>query len=137
MVNCEADVEKDYFAMGVSQPSISTRDRRRHTQGPSKRVRFSLLFLLCMSMLSGLLTACGGDAHLQQDAQQQQKSFEQALSHAQSVGVPDTLLQPIEKQQQDLQSSSAPWNFLMPVSLMTTIAISPSVTVHSRFRPRA
>lgn len=111
MVNCEADVEKDYFAMSVSQPSISTRDRRRHAQGPSKRVRFSLLFLLCMGMLSGLLTACGGDAHLQQDAQQQQKSFEQALSHAQSVGVPNTLLQPIEKQQQDLQSSSAPWNF--------------------------
>ncbi|GHO49319.1 L,D-transpeptidase [Ktedonospora formicarum] len=74
-----------------------------------KKVRFTLLLLLTISMLPGLLTACGGDAHLQQQAQQDQNTFDKTLQQAQDAGVPLSVLQPLMKQQQSLKSSSAPW----------------------------
>jgi hypothetical protein len=55
-----------------------------------------------------LVSACGGDPQLQQQASQGRSQFEQQLKNAQNIGVPDSALQPIIQQEQKLTSSSAP-----------------------------
>ncbi|MBO0777195.1 MAG: L,D-transpeptidase family protein [Ktedonobacteraceae bacterium] len=59
-------------------------------------------------LLSLLLSACGGDAQTQQKANQNKTNFDNAIAHAQSIGVPDSLLQPIIQQSQQLNKSNAP-----------------------------
>ncbi|MDQ2888217.1 MAG: L,D-transpeptidase [Chloroflexota bacterium] len=72
---------------------------------PGARPLLALL-LLCMLLLS----ACGGDAQVHQQASQQQTQLDQLLQHAQAIGVPATLLQPVMKQKQQLEGTSAPFN---------------------------
>ncbi len=67
-----------------------------------------LLALLLLSML--LLSACGGNTQVQQQASQNQTKLDQLLQHAQAIGVPAALLQPVIKQRQQLLSTSAPFN---------------------------
>lgn len=55
-----------------------------------------------------LLTACGGDPQLHQQADTNKTSLDTALAHAHSVGVPNTLLQSIEQQEQQLSQTNAP-----------------------------
>ena len=61
--------------------------------------------LLLLVML--LLNACG-DPQIQHKADQSKRDLDRSLSHAQSIGVPDPMLQPIIDQEQQLSSTNAP-----------------------------
>lgn len=57
-----------------------------------------------------LVSACGGDPHLQQQTTSVQTQLTQQLQIAKNIGVPDSQLQPIIQQEQKLQSASAPFS---------------------------
>jgi hypothetical protein len=80
----------------------------RHAQGPRRVARAALVLLL----LGGLtvMSACGGNTTLQQQASQDRVTLNQLLQHAQMIGVPVSLLQPIEQQEQQLNNTGAPFN---------------------------
>lgn len=56
-----------------------------------------------------LLSACGGDTHLQQQASSAQAQLAQQLQLAKNNGVPDAQLQPIIQQAQKIQNTGAPF----------------------------
>jgi len=59
-----------------------------------------------------LITACGGSPQSQAQVNQNKVRLDQALQHARSTGIPDSALQPIIKQEQQLNSTGAPFTFL-------------------------
>lgn len=71
--------------------------------------RAPLVFLVLCSLF--LLSACGGDANVRQQANQSQTTLASLLQHARQLGVPATLLQPIIKQEQALNATVAPFEF--------------------------
>ena len=58
-----------------------------------------------------LITACGGSPQSQAQVNQNKVRLDQALQHARSIGIPDSALQPIIKQEQQLNSTGAPFTF--------------------------
>ncbi len=66
--------------------------------------------LAILLLVTLLISACGANSQVQQQASQNQTKLDQLLQQAQSIGVPATLLQPIIKQKQQLASASAPFN---------------------------
>lgn len=80
-----------------------------YTTIPTKRrVRaWSLIALLALT-LSLFLSACGGDAQMQQQANKNKASLDAALTQAKSIGVPDTLLQSIMTQEAQVSATNAP-----------------------------
>ena len=56
-----------------------------------------------------LITACGGSPQSQAQVNQNKVRLDQALQHARSIGIPDSALQPIIKQEQQLNSTGAPF----------------------------
>ena len=76
---------------------------------PSRRIAQGLLVALMLGIIV-MTSACGGDAQLQQQASQNKTQLDSQVAHARSVGVPASVLQPILKQEQQLASSSAPFN---------------------------
>jgi L,D-transpeptidase catalytic domain len=64
---------------------------------------FSLGILLAM-----LLSACNGNAQLQQQESQNKIELDKAIIHAQSIGVPANMLQPILSQENQLAHTNAP-----------------------------
>lgn len=66
----------------------------------------TLCLLLVLAML--LLSACGGNPQNQQQVRQNKQALDAALAHAQSIGVPMSLLQPMMQQEQQLSGTSAP-----------------------------
>ncbi|HLI05403.1 MAG TPA: L,D-transpeptidase [Ktedonobacteraceae bacterium] len=76
---------------------------------PSRRVGQVFLVVLLFGLVI-LTSGCGGDAHLQQQANQNKTQLDSLLAHAQSIGVPSSLLQPIMKQEQQLSSTGAPFS---------------------------
>lgn len=80
---------------------------------PEQRaVRWKTLPLLIVMLLSFslFLTACGGDAHLQQQASNGKTQLDALLTHAQQIGVPVSLLHSILTQEQQISSTNAPFN---------------------------
>jgi len=65
------------------------------------------LFLLSLVLLT---SACGGDALTQQQASKNKATLDAFLQHAQKIGVLASLLKPIQKQEQQLSSTSAPFS---------------------------
>jgi len=68
-------------------------------------------------MLAGMLvgmmlfiTACGGSSQSQAQLNQSKAILDQTLQHAKSIGVPESALQPIIKQEQQLSSTRAPFS---------------------------
>ncbi|MEO7019603.1 MAG: L,D-transpeptidase [Ktedonobacteraceae bacterium] len=57
-----------------------------------------------------LVSACGGDSHLHQQASSAQTQLAQNIQQAKNNGVPDSQLQPIFQQEKQLQSTSAPFS---------------------------
>ncbi len=55
-----------------------------------------------------LLTACGGNPQIQQKANQSKTQLDSLIAHAQSIGVPAAMLQPILSQEAQLSSTNAP-----------------------------
>ncbi|HEX6108995.1 MAG TPA: L,D-transpeptidase [Ktedonobacteraceae bacterium] len=56
-----------------------------------------------------LITACGGSPLSQAQLNQNKVRLDQALQHARSIGIPDSALRPIIKQEQQLNSTGAPF----------------------------
>jgi L,D-transpeptidase catalytic domain len=56
-----------------------------------------------------LITACGGSPQSQAQVNQNKVRLDQALQRARSIGIPDSALQPIIKQEQQLNSTGAPF----------------------------
>src|SRR2546421_12066605 len=65
--------------------------------------------LVCMLFAFVMLTSgCGGSQQSQQQASQNKTQLDAALQHARNIGVPDSSLQPVIKQEEQLSSTSAP-----------------------------
>src|SRR5437660_1420948 len=71
------------------------------------RIQFILAGGLIGLML--LTSACGGNTEVQQQANQSKAQLDAQLQHAQAIGVPQFVLQPVLSQEQQLSSSSAPF----------------------------
>src|SRR5690348_743790 len=74
-----------------------------------------------------LLNACGDNPQTQQQATQSRRSFEQELVHARTIGTPEAQLQPIIKQAQQLNQTSAP---------LTLFGSEPVTTYYSNMSQR-
>ncbi len=73
------------------------------------RIAQAMLALLFLSTTL-VMSACGGRSQVRQGAQQSQARFDQQLKYAQQIGVPASLLQPLLRAEQQLKSSSPPFN---------------------------
>jgi L,D-transpeptidase catalytic domain len=71
-----------------------------------------MLTLILVTLLPLLLSACNGSPQLQQQAGQNKSALDRAIIHAQSIGIPDSMLQPIIRQEDQLSSTSAPIGLL-------------------------
>lgn len=71
-----------------------------------------MLTLPLAILLSLLLSACNGNAQLQQQVNQNKAELDRAVAHAQSIGVPDSMLQPIIGQENQLSNTNAPIDVL-------------------------
>ncbi len=99
--------------MHVTRPGLDTLAPHHHTShGFHHRVtrtaRGTTILLLLALML--LTSACGGDPHTQQLATKNKSALEASLSNAQKIGVPASLLAPVQKQEQQLSNTNAPFN---------------------------
>jgi hypothetical protein len=56
-----------------------------------------------------LISACGGSPQSQAQVNQNKARLDQALQHAKLIGIPDSALQPIMKQEQQLSNTGAPF----------------------------
>lgn len=74
-----------------------------------QRVTQTTLALLLLGLIV-LTSACGGNAQVQQQANQDKTQLDQLTQHALAIGVPATLLSPILKQEQRLSSTGAPFS---------------------------
>ena len=75
-----------------------------HQKSMKKRIfALSLGFLLML-----VLSACSGNAQVQQSTSTSKQQLDSLLTHAQSIGVPGSLLQPIISQEKQLSATSAP-----------------------------
>src|SRR5260370_42560960 len=73
-----------------------------------RRARKPLAFCLLLILATVLFSACGGNPQTQQQVSQNKQALDNSLAHAQSIGVPANLLQPIIQQEQQLTSTHAP-----------------------------
>jgi lipoprotein-anchoring transpeptidase ErfK/SrfK len=63
-------------------------------------------------LITLLLSACGGDQQIQQQATLSKINLDKAISHARSIGVPDAMLKPILAQELQLSHTNAPFTVL-------------------------
>ncbi len=74
---------------------------------------FRSTHIMLAGMLVGMMlfiTACGGSSQSQAQLNQSKAILDQTLQHAKSIGVPESALQPIIKQEQQLSSTRAPFS---------------------------
>src|SRR5205807_6071610 len=71
----------------------------------------AMLMLLVLGLIV-LTSACGGNAQVQQQANQDKTQLDQLTQHALVIGVLATLLSPIIKHEQHLSSAGAPFSTL-------------------------
>ena len=90
----------------------------RQTDGPRKALRqcrrqWALLWtvIACIAVTSMILAGCGADPN-QGQAQQNQAKLDRELHHAKvDLGIPDSMLKPIETQEQSVASGAGGWNY--------------------------
>jgi L,D-transpeptidase catalytic domain len=75
---------------------------------PVRLAQVILTALLLGTML--MVSACGSDAPMQQQVNKNQTHFDSLLKHAQAIGVPGLLLQPLIGQEQALSQTHAPFS---------------------------
>jgi hypothetical protein len=68
------------------------------------------LILVLGSLISGVYNSMnqGNDLHIQQQAEQNKLHLDTLLRQAQTLGVPDSILQPVEQHEQDIATSHPP-----------------------------
>jgi L,D-transpeptidase catalytic domain len=74
---------------------------------------FRSTHIMLAGMLVGMMlfiAACGGSSQSQAQLNQSKAILDQTLQHAKSIGVPESALQPIIKQEQQLSSTGAPFS---------------------------
>ncbi len=77
-----------------------------------RRVSKGVLTLTVMMLLTLLLSACNGNPQLQQQTSQHKANLDSAISRARSIGVPDSMLEAIIAQEDQLRNTNAPIGFL-------------------------
>ncbi|HEX6109995.1 MAG TPA: L,D-transpeptidase family protein [Ktedonobacteraceae bacterium] len=77
-----------------------------------RSVSKGVLILSLGILLAILLSACNGNPQLQQLESQNKVELDSAIAHAQSIGVPDYMLQPISGQENQLTQTNAPIGLL-------------------------
>ncbi|HEX7734268.1 MAG TPA: L,D-transpeptidase, partial [Ktedonobacteraceae bacterium] len=73
-----------------------------------RRVEKPLAFCLLLVLITFLLSACGGNPQIQQQASQGKQTLDNDLKHARQIGVPANLLAPIIQQEQQLTGTHSP-----------------------------
>ena len=73
-----------------------------------RRVEKPLALCLLLVLITFLLSACGGNPQVQQQASQDKHALDGDLTHAQNIGVPANLLTPISQQEQQLTNIHSP-----------------------------
>ena len=76
------------------------------SHGSQRRATFALFLLALMVLIS----ACGGDPQIQQQANKNKAALDTSLQQAQRIGVAASLITPIQKQEQQLSSTNAPFS---------------------------
>src|ERR1700688_3648771 len=71
-------------------------------------IRKSMLALVSATLVMLFLSACGGDPQAQQQASQNKSALGNEIAHAQSIGIPASMLTPITNQAAQLEATSAP-----------------------------
>ena len=79
-----------------------------HRIGSFRSTHIMLAGMLVGMML--LISACGGSSQSQAQLNQNKAMLDQALQHARSIGIPESALQSIIKQEQRLSSTRAPFS---------------------------
>lgn len=82
-----------------------------------KRVERSLALCLLLALMMFSLSACGGNPQLQQQASQNRQALDVAIARARSIGLPDSMLQPIAQQERQLAGTHAPLGLLGDLSV--------------------
>src|SRR5258708_12458917 len=77
-----------------------------------RRASKGMLTLILVMLLSLLVSGCNGSAKLEQQTSKNKSALDSAIVHAQSIGIPDSMLQPIIRQEDQLSSTSAPIGLL-------------------------
>jgi len=86
--------------------------------------------VVCMLFAFVMLTSgCGGSQQSQQQASQNKTQLDAALQRARNIGVPDSSLQPVIKQEYQLSSTSAP-STLFDASPATTYYLNQAKGYH-------
>lgn len=86
--------------------------RRTVSGSRNKKSKNGLILLSSALLLVFLLSACGADPQVQQSAGSSKAQLDTAISSAEAIGVPASLLQPILNQEKQLANTSAPWSLL-------------------------
>jgi L,D-transpeptidase-like protein len=76
-----------------------------HRIGSFRSTHIMLAGLLASMIL--FMTACGGSSQSQAQLNQSKAKLDQAIQHARSIGIPESALQPIVKQEQQLSRKGA------------------------------
>lgn len=79
-----------------------------HSPVSRRQTRHFSLWVGIILLTSLLLSACGGDPQTQQKANISKTSLNNQIAHAQSIGVPDTMLKPIIQQELQISNTNAP-----------------------------
>lgn len=77
-----------------------------HRTIPQRQKRIIVLGMALLAML--LLSACGGNTQTQQTANQSKTQLDSMLNHAQTIGIPSSMLQPILNQEAQITNTNAP-----------------------------
>lgn len=72
-------------------------------------LRKSVLAVVSVMMVMIFLSACGGNSQAQEQASSSKSAFDSEVAHAQSIGIPATMLTPIRNQATQLNATSAPF----------------------------
>lgn len=80
-----------------------------HHSAVQRRVEKSLALCLLFTLVTFLLSACGGNPQTQQQVNQNKQALDHSLTNAQNIGIPANLLQPIIQQEQQLAGTHSPF----------------------------
>jgi lipoprotein-anchoring transpeptidase ErfK/SrfK len=85
--------------------------RTQPVRSPHRTSRIAQIMLAALLLgVVVLASACGGSTQSQNGASSTKGKLDQLLQHAQQIGVPATVIQPVQKQEQQLSSTSAPFS---------------------------